>query len=36
MCRYDYRSHELVFSDITALDNDLFEKELEKECEKAR
>jgi len=36
MCRFDYSSHEFIFSDITALDSDLFEKELEKECEKAR
>ena len=35
MCRFDYRSHELIFNDITPLDADLFEKELEKECEKA-
>ena len=35
MCRFEYVSHELIFSDIIALDADLFEKELEKECEKA-
>ena len=35
MCRYEYISHELIFNDITPLDADLFEKELEKECEKA-
>lgn len=34
MCRFDYRSHELIFNDITALDTDLFEKELEKEYAK--
>jgi len=33
MCRYDYCSHELVFSDVVALDTNLFEKELEKERE---
>ena len=34
ICRYDYHSHELIFSDIIPLDNDLFDKELQKEYHK--
>jgi len=32
--RYEYCSHELIFSDITALSTNLFEQELEKEYAK--
>ena len=32
--RYEYCSHELIFSNITALDINLFEQELEKEYAK--
>jgi hypothetical protein len=32
-CRYEYCTHELIFSNITALDTNLFEQELEKERE---
>lgn len=33
MCKFEYVSHEIIFNNIIALDAELFQTELQKECE---